>query len=547
MRSIRGFNVSQPLEVVLLPYTIVAAAVKKAFKHCIISLSFVFIVINSGCASLPDNDQLPSRHVDYGTVSKLGKWIEQQRLKEGASVDKTGVQLLENGMDAFVARITLAQLAQQSLDVQYYLYHSDLSGGLLTAALWQAAERGVRVRVLLDDMDMAGKDRRLAILALHPNIEIRLFNPFMRDKSRTGQLVSDFGSVTRRMHNKAMIADNQLAIIGGRNVGDEYFQANANLEFGDLDIAITQPAALSVAESFQLYWQSELSYPVAVLATEEVDEKDLVAVEVELQQLAERSGSSAYVHALMQSDIIVNAKSGQLRWYWTEVDILYDDPRKVQRSRDMKEFHLSPQLVPVVNAVEQEMIVISPYFVPGNSGVAFFQQLRDRGVTVKILTNSLASNDVSIVHSGYSRYRKALLAMGVELYEMDINAIANFKKSKNKIRRFSGSKSSLHAKYFIIDRETSFIGSLNLDPRSVLENTEIGAVIVSTELADMLAEEFENNINKLAYRLVLDDGDIRWLQQQDGKLRRFEKEPDSSWWQRFSVGFMRILPVESQI
>ncbi|CAH0991952.1 Cardiolipin synthase C [Sinobacterium norvegicum] len=525
----------------------------KILNHSFALILLSFSLLSSGCASLPSNIQPPSRVVDYHVDGGVEQRIEEQRLQDGGGVSESGVHLLDSGMDAFVARIVLAKMAEQSLDVQYYLYHSDLSGGLLTVALWQAAERGVRVRILLDDMDMSGKDRNLAILTLHPNIEIRLFNPFMRGKSRTGQLVTGFGSVTRRMHNKAMIADNKLAIIGGRNVGDEYFQADPNLEFGDLDIAITEPAALSVAESFQLYWQSDLSYPAELLANVSVDDSDLKRAELEIEAFAAKNIDSAYVQASMNSDILVQAKLGKMRWYWSQVDILYDAPEKIQLSRDKTEFHLSTQLAPVIEAVDDEMVVISPYFVPGKSGVAFFQQLRDRGVTVKILTNSLASNDVSIVHSGYSRYRKDLLKMGVELYEIEVNAIANVEKKKKKekkekkSRMFSGSKSSLHAKFFIIDRETSFIGSLNLDPRSVVENTEIGAVIESKPMAEELVSEFNRNINTIAYKLVLVDGDIQWQQHNDGDVVTFDQEPDTSWWQRFSVGFMRVLPVESQL
>ncbi len=504
------------------------------------------------CASLPDNDHLtPSYAIADTGETTWAKGIEVRRKSDGIDSAMSGMLLLGDGVDAFVARVALARLAEQSLDVQYYLYHSDLSGRLLTAELWKAAERGVRVRVLLDDMDMGGKDRDLAILDAHENIEIRLFNPFIRGKSRASQLITRFGSVTRRAHNKAMIADNAVAIVGGRNVGDEYFGASADLAFGDLDVAITSPAAQEVSGAFDLYWNSALAYPVKGLVKAQPSAAELRSVESRIQEFYEANKDAEYITRLEHSEILQRARDGTTRYYWGKVTILYDNPEKISSDRERTEFHLAPKLIPFIDAAEKELLVISPYFVPGKAGVEFFAALERRGVNVKVVTNSLMSNDVPIVHAGYAKYRKELLENGIELYELDKEALGDsYQREKSRKTRegLTGSKASLHAKYFVVDRKSAFIGSLNLDPRSFIENTEIGAVISSARLAGELADHFDKRIRDIAFEVKLFDGDLSWDRYlTDGTVRHFDKEPHSSWWDRFSVGFMKLLPAESQL
>ncbi|WP_158224679.1 phospholipase D family protein [Agaribacterium haliotis] len=516
------------------------------------TLFVVFLICLASCASLPENKQQISSSalLDTGD-SLLAHSVDERREKDAIAADKTGMLLLDNGLDAMVARLVLIKLAEQSLDVQYYLYHSDLSGGIITYELWKAAERGVRVRLLLDDMDMAGKDKDLAILDSHPNIEIRLFNPFIRGKSRTGQFLTRFGSVTRRAHNKALIADNQLAIIGGRNIGDEYFDANPNMAFGDLDVTLTNPAAREVSNEFDLYWNDKLAYPVSTLAKHQPTQAELDDVEKRMQAFVERNRDNIYFERLRNSGIIQRTKNAKNNYFWGEVEVLYDDPQKISSDREQTHFHMAPRLVPHIESVKQQLLVISPYFVPGKEGVAFFNELQQRGVQVRILTNSLTSNDVAVVHAGYSRYRKDLLNAGVQLYELDKTLLEqDYARNKSSRTRegLKGSQASLHAKYFVMDRSHAFIGSLNLDPRSVVENTEIGAVILSPELASKLADDFEKNIKQVAFEVRLVDGKLHWQREgKNGQLIEFDKEPYSSWWDRFKNGFMRLLPGESQL
>lgn len=509
-----------------------------------------------GCASLPENNQqIPSYALTNTNETTIAKGVALRKKRDSAPEEASGMLLIQDGLDAFVARAGLASTAEKTLDVQYYLFHSDLSGRLLTVALFEAAERGVRVRLLLDDMDMAGADKDLATLNSHKNIQIRLFNPFIRGKSRTGQLVSRFGTVTRRMHNKSFNADNQIAILGGRNIGDAYFSADPDVEFGDLDVGLAGPVVKEVSASFDLYWNSPLAYPVETLVNIPAKGLDLDETRHRINAYKEQHKDNDYIRRLENSNLVQRAKNGTTRWHWGDAKVLADHPDKISEKRDQTQYHLTPLLGPYINGVENELIVVSPYFVPGKEGVAFFKDLTSRGVTVKIMTNSLASNDVPIVHSGYMSYRKDLLEAGVLLYEADKRAsLARAKgekveKNKEKAKLFgsAGSKTSLHAKYFIMDRQQAFIGSLNLDPRSVVENTEIGTLIDQPELAKQLAEDFDRDINKIAFDVYLDDGKLRWTKHAGDDKTVFNHEPYTSWWTRFKVNMMRILPAESQL
>lgn len=516
------------------------------------SFSALLMAFLTACASLPTNV-----HSVYSAASEntsdtvLSQSVEKRRRQQGIDNAQTGMYLLGDGVDAFVARLALVRLAEKTLDVQYYLYHSDLSGKLLTAELWKAAERGVQVRMLLDDMDTAGHDKDLAILSAHANIQIRLFNPFVRGKSRTGQFVTRFGSVTRRAHNKALIADNAIAIIGGRNIGDAYFNADPNLSFGDLDVALTQPAANEVSNAFDLYWNNTLAYPIETLAQDKPTQEELHQVEDRFAAFYEANKDGEYLTRLTHSEILRRAREGKTQYHWGDAVVLYDHPDKISSDRDSTYFHLAPKLAPFIRSATQELLVISPYFVPGKEGVEFFSAMEQRGVDVKIITNSLTSNDVPIVHAGYSKYRKALLEAGVQLYELDKTALGDsFERDKSRKSRegLAGSKASLHAKYFVIDRSSAFIGSFNFDPRSVTENTEIGVVINQRDLAEELAKHSDDRIREVAFEVTLNDGDLVWIKHQvDGSVITIDKEPHSTLWDRFSVWFMSLLPVESQL
>lgn len=506
----------------------------------------ICILLLNGCASLPDNSGRKLSYTFTNTQnSKLGKDVH---MISEISAGLDSFILLDDGLDAFVARAVLAEDAEHSLDVQYYLYHQDQVGSLFTGFLVKAADRGVRVRLLMDDINMGGRDAEVIVLDSHPNIEIRLFNPFDRKIARTPQFVTGLGSVTRRMHNKSFTADNQMTILGGRNIGNEYFDADPSLEFTDLDVLAVGSVVQEVSDSFDLYWNSELSYPASTLISERPAKEEMQAMHDELLVFMEQQLSSDYMSALLNSDLAKKLEDDTVEFYHGDAVVLVDHPEKITSSRDATELHLSTQLEPYFEDIKKELIVISPYFVPGKEGIEFFSQLTGQGVRVRILTNSLSSNDVPIVHAGYSKYRKALLRSGVELYEL--NKRQARRKREDRREMDGSSKASLHTKTFILDRETVFIGSLNLDPRSFYENSEIGVIIHSADLAADMADRFHDELEKDAFRLELNnhvDEQLLWHGYENGKPVQFDVEPYTGFWRRLGVNLMSLLPIESQL
>jgi cardiolipin synthase C len=509
--------------------------------HFIIATTVLGSFLMHGCATLPKDFERPVSRAYTDTGDTL---LGQARRDEiAAHPGQAGFLPLGNGLDAFVARAVLAHVAERSIDVQYYLLHNDLVGALFIDQLLKAADRGVRVRLLVDDMDLGGRDLGAAALDSHPNMEVRIFNPFSRKTGRLSQFVTRMGSVTRRMHNKSFTVDNQATILGGRNIGNEYFEA-------DLDVLVIGPVVEDVSTAFDRYWNSELAYPALVLKGNPPTAEEIEQKRQKLSEFVAQQSDSAYLAALRDSDLANNIRQNTVRFYWGKAEVVYDLPEKIQQDFDQTQYHLAPQLGPYFAGVQKELIIFSPYFVPGKEGTAFLTQLSRRGVRVRILTNSLASTDVGIVHSGYAKYRKDLLRDGVELYEMNKRLTPQQRNAKK--GPHGSSKASLHAKSFVFDRQTVFIGSLNLDPRATLHNTEIGVVLESTELGGGMGEWFDENIGKIAFKLELKKGKdkverIVWHGFEDGKPVEFNTDPYTGFWRRFGVGFMGLLPIESQL
>ena len=507
----------------------------------------LFITLISACASLPGNTQQePSYAFDKAnTMDTRLAAVVMQREQAGKGVpDETGIHLLDLGHDAFVARAVLAQKADKTLDVQYYLYHHDLSGKILLAQLLDAADRGVRVRLLVDDMDLAKADIAGVMIDDHPNFEVRVWNPFIRGSNRTAQFITRFGSVTRRMHNKTFTADNQIAIVGGRNIGNEYFGADPDVSFRDLDAILIGDVVEQVSGSFDQYWNHKLAYPITTLHPEKLDKQTTQNKRLEFDAYIKSQQQSVYADILANSDLAAKLHSDEIDYQWGHAEIFADSPDKTEADRDRTDLHLITKLAPKLLSAEKELLIVSPYFVPGKQGTKTLTDLVNKGVVVKILTNSLASNDVEVVHAGYSRYRKDLLEAGVQLYEM--NSVLKDINGAGKAT-LGSSKSSLHAKYFVIDRNKSFVGSLNLDPRSVTENTEIGVMVYNKVISRDIAEYFDAHIMNIAYKLELKDGNIIWQQKTDAGIMILDTEPNTTFWQRLKVSFMSYLPGESQL
>lgn len=507
----------------------------------------------SGCASL-DVPREPSQALP-ASDSSFGRSIQAQAAPYQG---RSGFRLLSNSTEAFTARAELIRNAQTSLDLQYYIVHDGISTRMLVEELLKAADRGVRVRILLDDTTSDGLDQIIATLAAHPQIQIRLFNPLHLGRStgvtRAAGRLFNLSLQHRRMHNKLWLADNSVAIVGGRNLGDEYFDAEPNLNFTDIDMLSVGPVADQLGHSFDQYWNSALSKPIDEFLTSKPTVKDLENTRARLEESLEDTRKQN--HALYQQ--LMTFKTAprmdiwrkELIWAWNQA--LWDAPSKVlAKGEPDPQLLLTTQLAPELTGVSKELIMISAYFVPGQPGLVYLTGRADAGVSVRLLTNSLEATDVPAVHGGYAPYRKALLEHGVKLYELrrqpgdggGSGSGPHIFYSKS----FRGSDSSLHSKAMIFDRQKSFIGSFNFDPRSVLWNTEVGVLVDSPELAEHVRElALQGMAPALSYQAKLQDGQIVWVTEDNGQMHTLSKEP-GSWWRRFNAWFSTTVGLERML
>jgi cardiolipin synthase C len=506
----------------------------------------LFALLSGGCASLPDNvDRPTSFAIEDVSGTKLHKDIEPL-LKAHAGL--SGFYPLTEGMDAFATRLYLVDTAGKTLDLQYYIWHDDLTGKVLYDHLLAAADRGVRVRILLDDLDTAGKDQMLHIIDAHPNVEVRLFNPFANRERRVRDFVGDTKRINRRMHNKTLTADNQVSIFGGRNIGDEYFNATEEVGFKDMDVLTVGPVVNEVSQGFDLYWNSRWVYPLSAFKpSQPVTEEMVHNFRLQSEVFSREASGSKYADAIRGLDIAKKTGIADLDFAWSPWVLVYDQPGKVEADKVGFDTHLAPKLKVAMDQAQQELIIVSPYFVPGEKFTEYLVGLVEKGVRVRIMTNSLASNDVPMVHAGYMRYRKELLKGGVELYEFKPIKIENKEKGKDETKWTGSSRASLHGKYLGFDQRYLFIGSFNLDGRSTALNTELGVYFESEKFARALHDAFNARADVLGYRLVLDDDDLVWITREDGHEIRFEEEPETGFWKRFSTGFLSIIVPESQL
>ena len=501
-------------------------------------LTIVAVTPLQGCVPLPSLDGRSSTMILHDmSDTQLGK--AALPLVQ-AHPDKSGVFALSDGRDAFAARVLLADASERSLDIQYYIWNDDKTGTLLFEALRRAADRGVRVRLLLDDNNTAGLDTVLAALNAHPNIEVRLFNPFIQRRWRVLGFLTDFWRLNRRMHNKSFTADNQATIIGGRNVGDEYFDAGQGLSFVDLDVLAIGPVVDDVSNDFDRYWTSDSSYP-AERVLPRVSQTAIAEVTAAAARVEKDPAAVAYMQAIASSQYVQQVLARRLPFEWATVHMVSDDPAKgLGRARDDE--LLWTRLKQLLKAPQLELELVSPYFVPGKDGVAYFSALARQGIKVTILTNSLAATDVAAVHAGYAKRRQPMLEAGVEIFEME----PGFSPAPTKAHGPLGSSNaSLHAKTFSIDRSRVFVGSFNFDPRSERLNTELGFVIDSPTMAQAIADAFATVMPARAYRVRLNDsGALQWVAQNNGQEIVFDQEPRTGFWLRAFVAALSMLPIE---
>ena len=507
----------------------------------------LLLLLLSACASLPPQSGRTATHaIEPSTSTRLGAAFTPQEQKHP---DYSAFHLLPDGVDALLTRLVLAEAADHTLDLQYYIWHDDLTGRHLAAAVLRAADRGVRVRILLDDLGTGADDRVLLALVSHPNVQIRLFNPVASRRFKMLGTALEFGRVNRRMHNKSMIADNEAAIVGGRNIGDEYFGASSDVSFGDLDVLAHGPVVRKVSIAFDEFWNSEAAYPIENLTGHKADPDALPAYRAKLDAFIESQCDTPYVTQVKQR-YTETVETQVVDFVWGKATLLYDDPSKITRSPDDPEGHLMSQFETLRIEPKKEVLIISPYFVPGEKGVAWMRKQTERGVRVTVLTNSLAATDVAAVHAGYQRYRKDLLEAGVHLYELKPAADEDPKQKKKTM--LGSSKASLHAKTYVFDRTGIFIGSMNLDPRSMTLNTEIGVFCQSDELAAQVADAVTPKLDQVAWRLeerpdANGKSRIVWIDTAPDGTQTELDEPGVSGLKRMGIWFLGLLPIESQL
>jgi len=454
---------------------------------------------------------------------------------------KSGIYALPRGRDAFAARGLLAAAAERSLDVQYYIWHGDSVGYLLFESLWQAAERGVRVRLLLDDNNTAGLDASISALDAHDNIEVRLFNPLVYRTVRLTNYVVDFSRVNHRMHNKSFTVDNQATVVGGRNIGDEYFDMGDGVTFADLDVIAVGPITREVSDAFDLYWNSASAWPAqTLLGTAKPEAIEQLKATFAATRADPRVAE--YLDALRETQLVTQLREGRLPLDWADVHLVYDDPAKVLDTNIRSDQMLLPRLLDTAGHVGMEFDLISPYFVPMAQGTASLQRLVGQGVKVRVLTNALESTDVAAVHAGYAKRRKDLLRAGIRLYELKRGDAPNPAEST---KTGGSSGASLHAKTFQIDGDRLFVGSFNFDPRSAKLNTEIGLVVDSPVLAQRLKAFLDTALPLHAYEVRLTPGgDLQWVEGTSDGPRIHDTEPGTSAFRRAEISFLSILPIE---
>lgn len=454
--------------------------------------------------------------------------------------DKSGFFPLGQGMDALGARLRILEKAETSVDLQYFLMKDDTAGRVMLQAMLQAADRGVRIRFLLDDIFTEAPDRILLLINQHPNIEVRLFNPISRRGLHWLNFVGNFRQANRRMHNKSFTADKAVSIVGGRNIADEYFQLNESAVFADFDVLAIGPIASEILRSFDAYWNFSFAVPIEQLSSE-VEPGTLEHERALIDARAGATYTTVYEEAL-QSSLLQDLIAGQQSFFEAEARVLADDPEKLENEIGVEHKKLMGELNEILLSAEQEVTFISPYYVPGKNGVELLRSLSANGVQVVVATNSLASNNHVPVHSGYARYRKDTIRAGVHLYEARADAGRKTQGADQATKQFT-----LHTKLILVDRRYLFVGSLNLDPRSIDINAEMGLLIDSSEMTSTFADALDELIQTMSYRVDLNSkGRLEWRGTIDGIEVLEKSEPQASLWLRFKAWVLRIGP-ESQL
>jgi len=513
----------------------------KYFKFTIL---YILLVALTGCNSITTKNLAPKeRVIKADKTSSLLKYFKKTDKPIGR---KSAFHSLSRPLDALASRLFLIDNAKSTLDVQYYIFEDDKIGQVFATHLLLASQRGVKVRILLDDLSTVGKDSYISTLASYKNIEVKVFNPnIYRNLFRNISLMLNINTLGKRMHNKALIADGVSAIVGGRNIGDVYFASSSDTMFLDYDILVVGSILPELNQEFSTYWNSKESK----LSSKVVSSSNKVSylkIEQKLKKDLIKFNHSKFGKRLAKSQFNKDISKNNIRLIVAnKTELFYDHPSKVSTNENNNTHHISSQLSKNLTQINKRVIIISPYLIPSNAMVDALKKLRDKNIEVIVVTNSLSSTDVSPVYSGYKAYIKPLIKMGVELYELKANSFSSELKDKN-LKNIPSI--SLHTKMIVIDNKNLIIGSANLDPRSNKLNTELLMIIESTKLVKAQNKELKSVINlNNFYRLRLKNKEVLWETIEDNKTVFYKEEPNTSTLKRCGVNIMRLLPIKGYL
>lgn len=521
------------------------------YNKSMLAIYCTIAITVTGCNTLPKHkiESIPETALQVDTAQTTLAQIIQPLQEQHP--DLTGYLVLFEPLEALATRLSLIDKAEKRLDLQYYIWDNDKVGSLALHALIRAADRGVKIRLLIDDNNAKSTEGIFLALAQHPNIEVKLFNPYRFRKYRALDMILDLKRINRRMHNKSFIADHQVALIGGRNMTNQYYNVSDNYQFSDVDVMLVGTAVKDISHSFDEYWSHEYAYKVQEVVNQSAHHLSYESLKRQLDEHYERVTVQNYLDLTSNSQAIDSLMSRDIQLDWVKAEVVKDSPDKI-KSKAKKKEHLNFQLIQHLEQPEKNVDLISAYFVPEKKGAKMLTDLAEDGIKVRVLTNSFKANDVAVVHAFYGKYRQNLLEHGVQLYEflpalnkndLDKNTEDLAKKAKVSIKGLS--RSSLHAKLMALDEKQVFIGSFNFDPRSAYLNTEIGVLLNSPPLAQAVHTTMDENLSKYAYKLVLDaNKKITWQRQTPQGPVIYTKEPRMKWWQRAGIKMLSWLPIE---
>ena len=513
-------------------------------------LVLLSVILSIGCTTLPTHiERTPSQAFQDSASTTLGQLVAEPAREH---TDESGFMVLDSGKEAFTARIALADTVERSLDAQYYIWNADTTGRLLADRLLRAAERGVRVRLLLDDYGVGNKDNALYALDTHPQIEVRVYNPF-RAGFRSGlrkwtTFGAGFSRLNRRMHSKTFIADGGFAIVGGRNIGDEYFDARADMNHRDRDLLATGPVVRAIGEQFDAMWNSDWAIPITALMVFTLSEEAVRERYRLLRAFADTAANRPYPLPDTRQDALQLLRSRLDGAIWAPAEFIYNPPA-ITAGDEINGAVIANTLRELAKAAKTDILIESAYFIVTDETLELVEQLIDRDVKIRALTNSLSTTDVWLIHSGYTRNREEVIRSGVKLYEFRPDAASCRQLVENDHHDCKDFKFSLHAKSVVFDRRQVFVGSFNLNPRSRLLNTETALVVHSPVLAEQIARDIEENLQpENSWQVVINDaGRLEWHARTDGVTSVVSHEPATGMWTRFKSYIFSFFPVEKYL